>query len=256
MFFVISKVLYILIQPLNWVVGLSLASLFLKKKKWKRITLLSSITLLIFFSNHFILNQVMNLWEPESIRAAEITEPYDIGILLGGYSNFNLQYPEDRYPFNQRGTRFTQTLELYKQGKIKKILLTGGAGNLLGDAVPEAEKIVAYLEKMDVPIEDLIIEGKSRNTKENAEFSRAILQKDYPEARCLLITSAWHMRRSAACFRKEKVEFTPYCVDYISERTRAHPESLFTPNNLGFYRWEVMIKEWFGILGYWARGYI
>ncbi len=256
MFFVVSKVLYVLIQPLNWVVALSLSSLFLKSKKWKRITLLSSVTLLVFFTNHFILNQVMNLWEPESIQAKDISEPYDIGILLGGYSDFNIQYQEGRYNFSARANRFTQTLELYKQGKIKKLLLTGGAGNLLEEQVSEAEKIVVFLEKMGVPAEDLIIEGKSRNTKENAEFTGAILKANYPGARCLLITSAWHMRRSMACFKKENIAFTPYCVDYESERTRMHPESLFTPNNLGFYRWELMIKEWFGMLGYWARGYI
>ena len=110
-------------------------------------------------------------------------------------------------------------------------MLTGGAGNLLEKKVSEAEEMIAFLDKMDVPRADIIIEGASRNTHENAAFTKTILENDYPGSRCLLITSAWHMRRSAGCFKKEKVAFTPYCVDYVSERARAHPESLFTPNN-------------------------
>lgn len=254
MFFILSKVLYFLIVPLNWVVGLLLYSVFSKKPKWKKRSRNIAVILLVFFSNHFIFNLVIKAWESDVKPLASLAT-YDIGIVLGGYSNFEI-YPRDRYNFTKRANRLTQAVELYKKGVFKKMLLTGGSGSILLNERSEAAEVEHYLITMGVRKEDLIIEPDSRNTHENAVFTKAILAKDFPDASCLLITSGFHMRRSKGCFEKEEVAFTPFSTDLIAERIRFTPNTIFFPNRDGFWRWEMLMKEWVGYVVYWLRGYI
>jgi uncharacterized SAM-binding protein YcdF (DUF218 family) len=256
MFFILSKLLYFIIQPINWVLGLMLFALCSKNKNRKRKALVWAIILGFLFTNRFIVNQVYKIYETKTITADEITEPYDIGILLGGYSNFHILPRHDRHNFSHRGNRFLNTLELYKKGKVKKLLLSGGSGAILHQEDSEAEMMVDFLKNIGIPESDIIVEEKSRNTWENAYFTRQLLEEKYPDASCLLITSAWHMPRSMGCFRKAGVEFTPYSVDFITERDRWAPEYSFLPDRNGFYYWEVLIKEWVGYLAYAVKGYL
>jgi uncharacterized SAM-binding protein YcdF (DUF218 family) len=256
MFFILSKVLVFLIKPLNWVIALMLYSLFSKKQKRKRQSLIWAITLTLFFSNQLIFNEVIRLWEPKTIRMDQIEESYDIGILLGGYSSSNIIPSEDRHNFNEAGNRFFNAFELYKSGKVKKLLLTGGSGRIMNNEWNEADEMAIFFKKIGIPREDFMIESESRNTHENAVFTAKLLSRKYPNSRCLLITSASHMPRSIGCFSKQKVDFIPFCVNYLSEKRRLSPEYWLLPNRLGFYKWEILIKEWVGYLVYWVRGYV
>lgn len=255
MFFVISKLLFFLTQPINWILALLIATLFFKHPQHKKRLLRSGIILLLFFTNHLILNTVINWWEPETLTAEQITEPYDIAILLGGFSNFNI-HPNDRYNFNERGNRLTQTLELYFSGKVKKILISGGTGATLNIEPAEASAIRPLLIQFGVNEEDIIIENQSRNTFENALYTKEILTDSYPTAKCLLITSAFHIHRASACFKKQNINFTAYAVDYMQEKTVMTADFLIIPNSWALMRWGLIIKEWIGYGAYWARGYL
>ena len=255
MFFILSKVLFFLIQPLNWITGLLIYAVFSKKPKLKKRSRNLALILLLFFTNGFISNFFIKSWESDIQSFSSLSQSYDIGIVLGGYSNFHIQ-PRERYNFSQSANRLTQALELYKDGKIKKLLLTGGSGSLLQNEKKEAEEIISYLIKMGISEEDLIIEPNSRNTHENAVFTKQILDKDYPNSSCLLITSAFHMRRSKGCFKKENVKFTPFSTDILGEETRFSPGKLFIPNPGSLVHWELLIKEWAGYIVYWMSGYI
>ena len=197
----------------------------------------------------------MRAWEPEPIAIQAIEEPYEVGILLGGYSNFFIQHKEDRFNFNAAASRFTQTLELYKMGKIKKILLTGGSGNILLKEPSEATEAEKLLLRLGVPQQDIILEPNSRSTYENAFYTKKILDQSYPNTRCLLITSAWHMKRARGCFNGQNIPFDTFPVQYISERIKLTPNDIL-PDPKGFYNWELLIKEWVGYVGYWLKGYI
>ena len=66
--------------------------------------------------------------------------------------------------------------------------------------------------RIGVPAEAVVLEGKSRNTHENAIFTAAIL-KDKGWRSVLLVTSAGHMRRAMAAFRKAGVAATAATAD-------------------------------------------
>ncbi len=256
MFFFLSKILFILVQPINWVLGLLLLALFTKKPLRKKRALIWSSVLFLFFTNRLIFNQFAKIWELDTITFDQIQQPYDIGILLGGYSNSQILPNHDRQNFSSRANRFLNGYELYKTGKVKKLLLTGGSGDILQKNPSEAVKMREFLLRIGVPDEDIIVEGKSRNTWENAIFTKTILDEKHPNAPCLLITSAWHMRRSIGCYEKAGIRFTPFSVDFVSERDRWAPENSIIPDRMGFYFWEMLVKEWVGCIMYKLQGYI
>lgn len=255
MFFILSKILLFLLKPITWVAGLLLWSWFAKKRK--RWTVAAALLILLVFSNPFLFNLTVRAWEKKTLTADQIEQPYDIGILLGGFSAVHTLPTHDRYNFNDRANRFTNTLGLYRTGKIKKILITGGSGRLLQNSEPkEAPQAKAFLLKIGIPESDIIIEPKSRNTYENAAYTKALLEeRGLLDQRLLLITSAWHMRRAIGCFEAVGLDATPFSVDFLSEVKQASPDKVFLPDARAFYLWELLIKEWVGILAYRIRGY-
>lgn len=256
MFFILSKILFLFVQPINWVLGLLLFALISKNPKRKKRALIWATIFFVFFTNRLIFNQFAKAWELKTITADQIQQPYDIGILLGGYSNSQIRPNHDRFNFSNRGNRFLNAYQLYKTGKVKKLLLTGGTGDILQKNPSEAEEVQKFLLDVGVPASDIIIESKSRNTWENAIFTKQVLDDKHPNETYLLITSAWHIRRSIRCFEKAGVEFVPFSVDFLSERDRWAPENSLIPDRTGFYLWEMLIKEWVGCIMYKLQGYI
>jgi uncharacterized SAM-binding protein YcdF (DUF218 family) len=98
-----------------------------------------------------------------------------------------------------------------------------------------------------------VIESRSRTTRENALFSRRLVEPHEGE-RWLLVTSAWHMPRSVGCFRQAGFPVVPYPVDY---RTRGPQDRWRTFSSLseGLRRLDLATKEWIGLLGYRLAGY-
>ncbi len=256
MFFAASKILYFLIRPMNWVLALLVVAWRSKTMKWKNRCTLAALAILVLGSNRALLNTVARWWEPKPFSAQGITSPYDVGILLGGFSN-SYGWPVDgRFHVNVSANRLTQTLELYFQGKIKKILITGGWSRVLGTPKGnEARETYTFLVKSGIPEGDIIVESQARNTWENAWYSKQLLRQRPDLKRMVLITSAWHMPRSRACFRKAGLNPDIYCVDYLQNQSRLWWEDLikFEPDT--FQKWEWLIKEWVGIIAYKVKGY-
>src|SRR6202043_2021742 len=94
-----------------------------------------------------------------------------------------------------------------------RIIYSGGSANLISDDAKEADYALAVFESLGVSKERLTMERGSRNTQENAEFSKAIAAPKSGE-RWLLVTSAYHMPRSVGLFRKVGFAVEPYSVDW------------------------------------------
>ncbi len=256
MYFILSKILSFLLQPITWLLLLLLFALTSKRPLRQKRAISVALFVLLFFSNKFIFTRILQLWEVNTMTLNELDRSYDIGILLGGYSAPEIIPNEDRHNFNSRANRFNNAIELYFKGKIKKILISGGTSSIIVDYPREASAIEQYLLTLGVPAEDLIVEPNSRNTRENAVFSAEIIQRNYPEASCLLITSAWHMRRAHGCFRKVNLSAIPFSVDFMNEAQRPSLGFYLLPSPDVFENWEYILREWVGYLVYRGRGYI
>src|SRR6185436_19436748 len=98
--------------------------------------------------------------------------------------------------------RLFQALELYHRGRLKKIMFSGGSGSIRYPNHKEGLYVKKYLQTIHIPDSALIIESESKNTLENARFSKKILDSLKLNGSILLVTSAFHMPRALACFKK------------------------------------------------------
>ena len=255
MFFVLSKVLDFLISPFSWIIILFFIGFRVKSQNKKHLLFLTSFCMLLFFSNPFIIINVQRAWEIPSRSIESIKQPYDIGIVMGGSMRYYDQQAK-RVVYSTSVDRLLQAMELYHSGKIKKILLTGGSGFVNFQDWKESGLIAKVLLKSGVKQEDIILENNSRNTYENAEMSAVILKQHYPNARCILITSAFHMRRSLACFKKAGITMDPFSVDVRSGIREYTLDKIIEPNAENIWAWDTIIHEWVGMGMYFFVNYI
>jgi uncharacterized SAM-binding protein YcdF (DUF218 family) len=131
------------------------------------------------------------------------------------------------------------------------IIVSGGNASLLPrDRPSEAADMRDLLVGQGVDPSRIRLEERSRNTVENAMFSREIAQPSFGQV-WLLVTSATHMPRAVGCFRHIGWPVVPYPVDY---RTEAKPRPGFLlSEHLALV--DVVVKEWAGLVAYRILGY-
>jgi uncharacterized SAM-binding protein YcdF (DUF218 family) len=255
MFFVLSKILAYLIMPFVIICGLLVASAIVKKQLIKKRLFYAGLALLLFFSNDFVVNEVLFLWEIPVTSFSAMNKNYEWAILLTGVTRYDEGMPRDRVFFNRGADRVTHTVQLYKLGKVKKILVSGGSGNLAMQNRKEADEVEKALVLMGVLREDIVKETNSRNTHESSLEVKKILKGRTTPDSCLLVTSAFHMRRSEACFAKVGWKVDGFSVDFLSHRRKYTPDILLIPRLEAIGNWQILIKEWVGMISYKLAGY-
>jgi uncharacterized SAM-binding protein YcdF (DUF218 family) len=256
MFFYLSQFLSFLAMPLTICMILIFGGAFYFRRKWGKRSLWIGMVLLWFFSNQFIANQAMQAWEPDFKSFDEIPTT-EIGIVLTGVTNLS-KTAYDRTFFNKGADRITHALQLYREGKIKKILITGGQGLNPVNPQSEAEVLQRFLLMTGVPDSDVWIEDQSKNTAENAQFSKDFLEKNGIDTsqEFILITSAFHMYRAKGCFDKVSLKTETFPTDYYSNDTKYDIPTLLYPDPHAIFIWHKLVKEWIGITVYKLVGYI
>ena len=151
MFFLFSKILNFLIHPLTWIFVLLLYALFTSNQIRKRRSLVILVLSLYVFSNSFLADEIMRAWEIPAVRSDNIGT-YDAGIVLSGMMSYDMKLK--KYQFMSAADRLLQALELYKKGKIRKIVFTGGSGSLTYSYIKEGILIRNFLLRMGIPPQD------------------------------------------------------------------------------------------------------
>ena len=241
-------------MPFTIVCGCLLFAFLTKNQKNKRRAYLAGLCMLFFFSNDFIANEAMRAWEIETPSLASLKK-YRLAIVLTG-TTVN-HFPDDRVYFSKGADRVTHTIQLYKLGLVEKILISGGSGRLQGESEPEADKFKKVMALMGVPETDILIENETRNTAESAqEVKKILVTEGFQDTDCVLITSAFHMRRSLACYRKAGIDLDPFSTDFYSHPRDYHIDSFLIPKIDSFVIWHKLVKEWVGFVAYKFAGYI
>ena len=240
MFFILSKLLVNFIYPITWI-GIALAFAFLfKNHRIKRRCLIAALSILIFFTNTFLLNLFAGFWD---IEGKDLKGHYSCAIILGGFVS------EDQYGngyFNSASDRFIQAIKLKNTKKVDHLLFSGGNADINPSAFREATWVKNELKYFGIADSSVLIERGSRNTFENAKFSKTILMSRNLRPPYLLVTSAFHMRRSLQTFKKMNVDVMPYPCNYIAGREKTTISS-FIPSADTLLKWNVYIKE---VIGY------
>ncbi|WP_121811557.1 YdcF family protein [Mucilaginibacter kameinonensis] len=241
MFFIFSKVLSFIMNLLLWVFAFLLIALFSKNVKRKRKFLLIGIIALYIFSNPLVINFVSWCWDIREINVPA-DKKYTCAIVLGGFSSDD---GNGGGFFNAAADRFIQGVRLQKTGQVSHILVTGGNGLLMPSAFREGDWTREQLREMQVPDSCILSESKSRNTIENAAFSKVVLQQHKLKGPYLLVTSAFHMRRSMMIFKKQGVDVIAYPCNFSSRRFAVSFDD-FLPNAGALAGWGTYIKEAIG----------
>jgi len=226
-----------------------------KKHTLKKKVLRLSIIVFLFFSNTVIFLEFVRLWEVDGVKIENV-DHYDIGIVLGGMTEYNNDL--HRLSLRRGGDRIWQAVQLYKSGKIDRIMISGAHGHLIDKGLNEAVQLKEDLLSLGIPTEDIITESISKNTHQNAVQSKKIIDKMSGEPSILLITSAIHMRRARACFFNAGFSgFQVFSTDHYTGRTRGYAlDQYFIPDVFTFAIWKQLIKEWVGYIIYDIVGYI
>lgn len=253
MFFFFSKVLDYVLLPFLWIVVLLIFAYITKSQKARRKSILVSILLLFFFGNGFIQNEARFLWQIDPVPISRLGG-YEYAIVLAGIVPYEEAGLNDRVRIGQGADRLLHAVQLYKQGKIRKVLISGGSGTLVGDKSSEAVKLRRIFMLCGVEEEDILIESTSRSTYESALLTKELMETRGIKNKFLLITSAVRMRRAQATFSKAGIKTDPFVVDFST-----HGEFYFDmliPSELAISSWTELIREIVGYSAYRAMGYI
>jgi uncharacterized SAM-binding protein YcdF (DUF218 family) len=256
LFFFFSKTIGVMLLPSNFLIGIGLAGVLLLLTRFAplgRKLVVASIVLLAIcgFSplGHLLLYPLESRFPPwDATRGAP-----DGIVVLGGPIDPELSAAHGAAVFKGSVGRLIAAAGLAHRYPNARIVFSGGNANLVSDdSAKEADYAIAVFESLGIAKDRLTMERRSRNTLENAEFSKALAAPKSGE-RWLLVTSAYHMPRSVGIFRKTGFAVEPYPVDWLTGG-RADLLTFSVLAIEGLYRVETAMREWIGLTAYWISG--
>ncbi len=252
MSFVLSKVLWPLLSPANFlvlllVVGLVIQALGGRSRRRFGFALCAGAAAAL------VALTLLPVWAwvmlPLESRFPQPVWPEKVDgvIVLGGSVDTSATAAWKHPTVNHAADRLVEFAMLARRYPGAKLVFTGGSGSLSNPEQLEAPVARAVLERVGAPVERMVFEDKSRNTYENALFSMELM-KPKPGETWVLVTSAYHMPRSVGIFRQIGWPVLPAPVGYY---TGLDDGSKIGPNLAkDLYILDDAIHEWIGLLSY------
>jgi uncharacterized SAM-binding protein YcdF (DUF218 family) len=256
LFFALSKTLGIMLLPTDFLIGLGLVGavlLFTRFASLGRALATASIVLLAICGFSPLATLLLYPLEARFPPWDDTRGAPDGILVLGGSIDPELSAAHRVTVFRGSVDRIVAAAALAHRYPNARIVFSGGNANLvLDDSAKEADYAVLVFERLGIAGNRLTVERGSRNTQENAEFSKALVSPK-PGERWLLVTSAFHMPRSVGVFRKAGFAVEPYPVDW---RTGGGIDlwSFWTFASEGLGRTDTALREWIGLAAYRISG--
>lgn len=255
----LSKVLPLLVYPLNLAIWLGLIGLLVwlfGKRRLAALSLTLALTILIVAASPKVAGTLYRNLERQYLPVAVEKSPSaDVIVLLGGAIS-GVFPPRVTSDLSGAADRVLHAARLYRAGKAPVIITSGGNIFPQEHSRPESDLIAELLQEWGVKPTDIIIENQSRNTFENARQTKYILEKRKLK-RVLLVTSALHMPRAMAIFKTAGVDVVPSPTDFHMVDNYNQPTVLtWVPNIGALAQTTAVIREYLGHLVYRWRGWI
>lgn len=261
--FILKKIVALCLSPLSLCLGIliiGLAFLWAKRRRrlGKVLVSLGTVLLLLLsipgISRQFLTpleRRYTALLHPEKISwegQKSGTSPKWIVVLGGGHRS------DPRLPANSQIStaalgRVVEAVRLYKTIPGSKLLFSGG---VVFDPVPEAEVMAQIAELLGVKSQDISQESDSRDTADQA----VIIAKKIGRERFILVTSAAHMPRSMALFKKRGLQPIPAPTDFLTRESPGPDPGRFFPLAASLAQVETALHEYLGLAWAWLRGEI
>ncbi len=249
MFFYISKIL----QPLLWPFNLALIALIACAvcfyfRRIREARLFSAIALGILFISSlpfvafFLFGSLESRYPSLDVNQVQKA---DAIVVLGG-TIFTKQPPR-LVAEEAGGSRLVPAARLYRAGVAPLIIVSSGVQYQLSDGTPRADGMDMrdFLVDQGIPASAILVEDRSRNTDENARFTRELMERERIRPAIILVTSAFHLPRAVAMFEKYGFEqITPFPTEKRVNTVRRWTELL--PDLASLELTTSAIKEYVG----------
>ena len=257
MFFLASKIFWMVANPLSLATILALASVLLMLVGWRRFAATAGgLGFLVLAVSGWTTAGALLLHplEDRFRRPVDMPARVDGIVVLGGGFEGGINRVRGGYELNSSGDRFVEAAALALRHPEAKVLVSGGTGALILEGEGDGETAPRLLEALGVARGRLLLDNEARNTQENAIFSKRLADPK-PGETWLLVTSAFHMPRSVGLFRKEGFPVVPWPVDYRTsgaERPGLAQDNAFD----SMQNTALGIREWVGLAAYRLTGRI
>ncbi len=269
LFFIASKIVQFLIEPLNLILLIILlAWFFLTIRKPVFTNRLLIIAVIGFFTVGYMpipeaLTRVLEDAVPKpAIQNLNSDQFAGIIILGGAIRGEDIAIDRGEVSIYSAAERVTKGLELIRKYSDKPFIFSGFSGRVSPRGMSEADAFKQLIDEQGLAEQTqgkAFYENQSRNTYENAVYSKKIidavdqLSTDQQGKPWLLVTSASHMYRSMKIFEKQGVAVIPVPVDYQTANTLQWREFDITE---GAFLWNKLLHEYIGIADYQLTGKI
>jgi len=262
MYLFLSKLLPLFIYPLGLACVLIMAALSMAKRRGlQRAALILALLTLCLASNRWVAMGLTRSLEWRYLPPTPVPQA-EVAVVLGG-GTLSAEPPRQMVEVNGAGDRVLYAAWLYQQGKVRRILLSGGLLDWEIRQSTPAQDMAGLLQMMGVPPDALWLQTESRNTYQDAVYSARILQSEGVE-RILLVTSAWHMPRAMKLFQAQGLQVIPLPTDFTVTEAgwqqlmqgdlRAQILAL-VPSAENLAQTSRILKEYLGILVYDLKGW-
>jgi uncharacterized SAM-binding protein YcdF (DUF218 family) len=217
-FVFLSKLLDLLLAPLTWGLLLGVGGAVLRRRRARLAAWMQGLGLLVLyaFSTEPMANALQRWVEAGAVSTYRPEVAYDAVIVLGGAVDADATQRSGLPEYSPAVERILRGFELLRDGRARQVLLAAGTLDTRPEALVEADVLARQLRLWGIEPERIVIERRSRNTRENAvESERIIREKGWK--RLVLVTSAAHMPRALGTF--EAVGLRP---DTLVVDVRAH----------------------------------
>lgn len=255
MFFTFAKIFWFVVQPLGALLVLLVLAVIALLLGWRRIgTGFAVLALLVTFVSGWTSVGAMALHPLENRFERPSPPPDNVAgiIVLGGFFEGAINLARGGYELNSSADRIVEAAVLARRYPQARVVVTGGSGSLLLDGEADGATAPRLLEALGIERGRMVLEDQSRDTYENALFTRELVEPQEGET-WLLVTSAFHMPRSVMLFGRAGFDVVPWPVDY---RTTGEDSLGLSRNNVvhTLQTTGVALREWIGLVAYWVTG--
>jgi uncharacterized SAM-binding protein YcdF (DUF218 family) len=254
MFFILSKTVGLLLLPSNLLIIAAVIGVALLVTRWRRAgvrTIVASVVVLAFVGLLPVGSMLMHGLESRF-------PPWDTGrgpphgiVVLGNAISPRLSQSFGMPVFSASSSRVLAMAALAHAYPAARIVYAGGDPSLAGTGAREADFVHPVLDGLRIPRERVLLETQSRNTAENAAFTKRLVDPK-PGERWLVVTSALHMPRAVGCFRKAAFPVEAYPVGWRTGREFDWTWRQSVAENLEHL--DAAAYEWIGLLAYRLTG--
>jgi uncharacterized SAM-binding protein YcdF (DUF218 family) len=257
---ILIKFIALPLYPLGMSIMLVLTGLLMVVLKRKRLAICLNLTgfiVLLIFSSPVISQLLAQSLENKAVENLPPPGICSAIVLLAGGERPLIaprKYPE----INEAGDRVLHAARIFKMGAAPIIISTGGdPGTALYNALCGAKINAMLLKELGIDSSAIVIEPKARNTHEHASYVAKVLDSLQLKKNVVLVTSATHMARSVAVFKKFN-GYTLYTAptDYKTANTIYNSITDFFPSSSALELSTSVLHEYYGLLGYKLLGWI